>query len=274
MSERFSRDTFRDKRGIETDHVPDEDYSPEDAYSPWKKGNMESFMSNLSKNSGLLIAIIGAAAFVLLAVFVFLPMLRNPAEPKPQTAEMESKLKKLEIKLAELEHNYQKVAQLALQDDKIEQLSAKLDKMGATTTQRLDQMTKDLETLHKQPAPPKVETAPKPPPVQAKPEPAVVKRPPTPKSESTPPKQPPVTKTEPAPKPPAAAKTETAAPAKPAEPPEKKATAEKIHEVKPLETLYSISRIYGLSIDELKRLNDIAPTDNTVRTGQKLKVSK
>jgi membrane-bound lytic murein transglycosylase D len=147
--------------------------------------------------------------------------------------------------------------------------------MGATTTQRLDQMTKDLETLHKQPAPPKVETAPKPPPVQAKPEPAVVKRPPTPKSESTPPKQPPVvTKTEPAPKPPAAAKTETAAPAKPAEPPEKKATAEKIHEVKPLETLYSISRIYGLSIDELKRLNDIAPTDNTVRTGQKLKVSK
>lgn len=271
MSERFSRDTFRDKRGIETEHVPDEDYSPEDAYSPWKKGNMESFMSSLSKNSGLLIAIIGAAAFVLLAVFVFLPMLRNPAETKPQTAEMESKLKKMEIKLAELEHNYQKVAQLALQDDKIEQLSAKLDKMTAATTQRLDQMSKDIEILHKQPAPPRAESAPKPPSAQAKPEPTVVN--PPPKSEPAP-KLPPAVKTEPAPKPPAPAKTETAAPAKPAEPPEKKMSAEKIHEVKPHETLYSISRTYGLSIDELKRLNDMEQTDNTVRTGQKLKVGK
>jgi hypothetical protein len=44
MSERFSRDTFRDKRGIETDHGSEEDYSPEDAYSPWKKGGYQDMI--------------------------------------------------------------------------------------------------------------------------------------------------------------------------------------------------------------------------------------
>ena len=130
MSERISRDTFRDKRGTEAEQGSDEDYYPEDAYSPWKKGNVESFMSNLSKSSGLLLVIVGAGVFVLLALFVFLPMLRSPADTKPIT-EMEAKLKKMEIKLAEMEQNYQKVAQLALQEDKLEQVSARLDKLGA-----------------------------------------------------------------------------------------------------------------------------------------------
>ena len=60
MSERNSRDTFRDKRGTEAERGSDEDYYPEDAYSPWKKSNMEGFMSNLSKSSGLLLVIVGA----------------------------------------------------------------------------------------------------------------------------------------------------------------------------------------------------------------------
>ncbi len=149
MPERISRDTFRDKRGTEAEQGPDEDYYPEDAYSPWKKGNVESFMSNLSKNSGLLLVIVGACVFVLLAFFVFLPMLQNPADTKPIT-EMEAKLKKMETKLAEMEQNYQKVAQLALQEDKLEQVSARLDKLGASTTQRLDQMTREIESIHKQ----------------------------------------------------------------------------------------------------------------------------
>lgn len=247
MPERISRDTFRDKRGIEAEQGPDEDYSPEDAYSPWKKGNVESFMSNLSKSSGLLLVIVGAGVFVLLSIFVFLPMLRSPADTKP-IIEMEAKLKKMEAKLTEMEQNYQKVAQLALQEDKIEQVSARLDKLGTSITQRLDQMAKELETLHRQPAPVKTDSATKQPPAQIK--------------------------TEPAPKPPAPSKTETAGSAKPAETTEKKATTEKYHEVKPLETLYGIGRTYGLTVDEMRRLNNMGPTDNTVRTGQKLKVSK
>ena len=246
MPERISRDTFRDKRGTEAEQGSDEDYYPEDAYSPWKKGNMESFMSNLSKSSGLLLVIVGAGVFVLVAFFVFLPMLRSPADTKPIT-EMEAKVKKMEAKLTEMEQNYQKVAQLALQEDKLDQVSARLDKLGASTTQRLDQMTREIETFHKQSAPLKTDSAPKQPAAQIK--------------------------TEPAPKQPAAPKTEAVSPAKPVETPEKKTSTEKYHEVKPLETLYGLGKTYGLTVDELRRLNNMGPTD-TVRTGQKLKVSK
>ena len=234
MSERNSRETFRDKRGAETEQGPDEDYYPEDAYSPWKKGNVDSFMSNLTKSSGLLLVIVGAGVFVLLAIFVFLPMLRSPADTKPIT-EMETKLKKMEVKLAEMEQNYQKVAQLALQEDKFEQVSARLDKLGASTTQRLDQIAREIETFRKQPV-------------------AQIK-------------------TEPAPKQPVAPKAEAVSPAKPVETPEKKATTEKYHEVKPQETLYGIGRTYGLTVDDLRRLNNMNPSD-MLRSGQKLKVGK
>ncbi len=233
MPERISRDTFRDKRGTEAEQGPEEDYYPEDAYSPWKKGNVESFMSNLSKSSGLLLVILGAGVFVLLAFFVFLPMLRSSADTKPIT-EMEVKLKKMEAKLAEMEQNYQKVAQLALQEDKFEQVSAKLDKLGASTTQRLDQLTREIETIHKQPA---------------------------------------LQKTDSAPKQPVTPKTEAVSPAKPVETPEKKATTEKYHEVKPQETLFGIGRTYGLTVDELRNLNNMGTAD-MLRSGQKLKVSK
>ncbi len=247
MSERISRETFRDKRGTETEQVPDEDYYPEDAYSPWKKGNVEGFMSNLSKSSGLLLVIVGAGVFILLAIFVFLPMLRSPADTKP-IAEMDAKLKKIETRMAEMEQNYQKVAQLALQEDKFEQVSARVDKLGASTTQRLDQLAREIESFRKQPAPAKTDSAPKQPSAQIKSEPAA--------------------------KPPVARKPEAATPPKPAETPEKKTTPEKYHEVKPKETLFSIGRSYGMTVDELKRLNNMEPSDNTVRIGQKLKVGK
>lgn len=279
MSERISRETFRDKRGAEADSGMEEDYYPEDVYSPWKKGNVEGIMSSLTKSSGLLIVIIGVGAFFLLAFFVFLPMLKKPADAKP-LAEMDARLKKMEARLTEMDQNYQKVAQLALQEDKSEQISARLDKLAASTTQRLDQMSKDIDSLRKQPSAAKPETAPKAPAVQPKHEPAA-------KHETA-------AKNEPAGKPavavkpvvtkPAAAKTEgtnaetskseAAPPPKPAETPEKKVSSEKIHVVKPKDTLYSISRTYHLSVDELKRLNNMGAADNTVRLGQKLKVGK
>ena len=246
MSERNSRDTFRDKRGTAAEQGSDEDYYPEDAYSPWKKGNMEGFMSNLSKSSGLLLVIVGAGVFILVALFVFLPMLRSPTDTKPIT-EMDAKVKKMEAKLTEMEQNYQKVAQLALQQDKLDQVSARLEKLGASTTQRLDQMTREIETFHKQSVPLKTDSVTKQPSAQIK--------------------------TEPASKQPAAPKTESVSPSKPVETPEKKTSTEKYHEVKPKETLFGIGKTYGLTVDELRRLNNMGPTE-MVRSGQKLKVSK
>ena len=238
MSERNSRDSFRDKKGAATEQGSDEDYYTEDVYSPWKKGNVESFMSNLSKSSGLLLVIIGAGVFILVALFVFLPMLRSPSDTRPNT-EMDAKLKKMEAKMIEMEQNYQKVAQLALQED---QVSGRIDKL----TQRLDLMAREIEMTHKQPVQVKTESPTKQPIAQDKPEPAT--------------------------KQPSAPKTESGSPATVGIP-EKKVSTEKYHEVKPKETLFGIGRIYGVTVDELRRLNNMGPTD-VVRYGQKLKISK
>ena len=238
MSERNSRDSFRDKKGIATEQGSDEDYYTEDVYSPWKKGNVESFMSNLSKSSGLLLVIIGAGVFILVALFVFLPMLRSPSDTRPNT-EMDAKLKKMEAKMIEMEQNYQKVAQLALQED---QVSGRIDKL----TQRLDLMAREIEMTHKQPAQVKTEPSTKQPIAQEKPEPAT--------------------------KQPSAPKIESGSPATVGIP-EKKVSTEKYHEVKPKETLFGIGRTYSVTVDDLRRLNNMGPTD-VVRYGQKLKISK
>jgi LysM repeat protein len=253
MSERNSRDSFRDKKGVASDQGSDEDYYTEDVYSPWKKGNVESFMSNLSKSSGLLLVIIGAGVFILVALFVFLPMLRSPSDTstRPNT-EMDAKLKKMEAKMIEMEQNYQKVAQLALQED---QLSGRIDKL----TQRLDLMAREIEMTHRQPAQAKTESPTKQPIAQDKPE--------------SPTKQP-ITqdKPEPAAKQPSAPKIESGSPATVGIP-EKKVSTEKYHEVKPKETLFGIGRTYSVTVDDLRRLNNMGPTD-VVRYGQKLKISK
>jgi LysM repeat protein len=46
----------------------------------------------------------------------------------------------------------------------------------------------------------------------------------------------------------------------------------KVHEVSAGETLYSISRRYGLTVDQLREYNKIGP-QNAIRPGQKLKLS-
>jgi membrane-bound lytic murein transglycosylase D len=44
------------------------------------------------------------------------------------------------------------------------------------------------------------------------------------------------------------------------------------HVVKPNETLYRVALRYDMSVDELRRLNRMKPGDNTIRTGQRLRV--
>jgi LysM repeat protein len=46
----------------------------------------------------------------------------------------------------------------------------------------------------------------------------------------------------------------------------------KVHEVRPGETLYSISRRYGLTVDQLRTYNNLSK-DTAIRPGQKLKLS-
>jgi len=49
--------------------------------------------------------------------------------------------------------------------------------------------------------------------------------------------------------------------------------AAKIHTVQPNETLQRVAALYDMSIDEIKRLNNMGSGDNTIKTGQRLKVN-
>jgi membrane-bound lytic murein transglycosylase D len=59
---------------------------------------------------------------------------------------------------------------------------------------------------------------------------------------------------------------------KPAKGTKVSATPAKYHVVKPQETLYRVATLNGISVTELRKLNKMAPNDNNIRPGQKLKV--
>jgi LysM repeat protein len=56
-------------------------------------------------------------------------------------------------------------------------------------------------------------------------------------------------------------------------PKQSKAVKKRYHEVKKGETLYRISKQYGITVDELRRLNKLSPNE-PIEIGQKLLVSK
>jgi len=71
--------------------------------------------------------------------------------------------------------------------------------------------------------------------------------------------------------PPAAKKTDTP------DQPQKQTSAGtqstiRYHDVQPKETLFGIGKTYGLTVDELRRLNQI-PQQDLIKVGQKLRVS-
>lgn len=81
-----------------------------------------------------------------------------------------------------------------------------------------------------------------------------------------------------APSSPAKGNTTTTAKATPAPAPTKgsKAAAEtkpKLHVVQPNETFYRVADLYDLTVEALKRLNGISSKENTLRPGQRLRVS-
>jgi len=73
------------------------------------------------------------------------------------------------------------------------------------------------------------------------------------------------------------ASSQPAASAKPKPPvkpkPAAAKTTPKYHVVKPEETLYRVAVNNGISVSKLRKLNQLGPNDNTIRVGQKLRVS-
>ncbi|MFZ3044337.1 MAG: LysM peptidoglycan-binding domain-containing protein, partial [Desulfatirhabdiaceae bacterium] len=180
--------------------------------------------------------LIGAAAFILIGMFVFMPMLKQQPVDVSMVSEIDARIKKLESRLSQLETSSSKQPVIALQEEKLNQMNERLEKLESMATQKLDTLTRDLDGLRKMSGPAK-------------------------SASSEPPKT----------EPPAAKRTDTP------NQPQKQTSAEtqstiRYHDVQPKETLFGIGKTYGLTVDEMRRLNQISSPD-LIKVGQKLRVS-
>ena len=177
-----------------------------------------------------------AGGGLLVAVIVVLMFLSSPkSTEKDQLKGIETRLKQIEEKLAKLEWIDTGMARLDRKEKDFAALAERMTQMESSTNRRIDQLGKEAM----KPA--------------AKQEPATVK------PESAPPRP------EAAPVKPAPAKPAPAAPKA------EKDSKAKVHVVEKGETLYGISRRYGIPADQLFKLNHLSPKD-PIRPGQKLVV--
>jgi LysM repeat protein len=168
---------------------------------------------------------------LLVAVIVILMFLSGA----PKSAEkdlikgLDTRLKAIEEKQAKLEWIDTGMARLEKKEKEIASISERMAQLEGTLTKKVDQLSKDMA---KTPAKP--------------PEP-----PPAPKAESAAPKSDATTH-----KPAAPTKTE-------------KDTKDRVHSVQKGETIFGISRKYGISADQLMKLNKLGPND-PIKPGQQL----
>ncbi len=221
MTDRTTGGRFRDRDPGYSATDPEDDYSPEDSYSHWNKGRSDSLLSSVSKNSGIVLGVIGAAVFILICLIVGLPMLKQNSVDPAALTELDGRLRKLEARLAELESARPTDPVPSFLEDRIKQLASRLEKLESASSRKADHPAPELE----------------------KPDQPVAAPPAVP----------------------------AAAPPVPTKPNQK--TDARYHDVKPKETLYSIARTYGLSVDELRKLNGMSPQD-VLKTGQKLRVTR
>ncbi|MBN1106304.1 MAG: LysM peptidoglycan-binding domain-containing protein [Deltaproteobacteria bacterium] len=175
-----------------------------------------------------------AGGLVLLAILLVVFIGKTGNSPREDRyADLEGRIKRIEQKLVRIE----------MMDLRISQLEAKVTEFNVLIMDKMERVEKglvrDRTSAEKQEAKPKLAEA------RAKAEAA-----PTPRNESE--------------------KAKAAAAAPPRETPAK-AKETLYHEVQTGETLYRISRTYGLSVDELMRMNNLAPGD-PIRQGQRLRV--
>lgn len=175
--------------------------------------------------------IVIAGAGLLVAVIVVLMFLSGSPKSgeKDQIKGIESRLKSMEEKLAKMEWIDTGLARLDRKEKEIASISERMVQVEATLNKKVDQLSKDVAKT-----PPKTPEAP------------------APKVET------------------ASPKTDAAA-AKPAVAPGKndKDVKAKVHVVQKGETIYGISRKYGIPADQLLKLNKLGPKD-PIKPGQQL----
>lgn len=227
----------------------DKDYSAESAYA-YTKDRSETLLSAAGKNTGLFYGLIGTVLFAIIALIIVLPMLMKGSNTQTGK-DLENRIKALETKLGEIEAKTVKLGQLTHQDERIDQIVNRVNSMDLAIAQKLDQLNRDINDLRRSGGAKADASAGKHETAAGKPAPQAVEKPgPAAVKPAAPPEK--------------AASTET----KPA--PNSGASAG-YHTVQPQETIFRISKQYGLSQDELRKLNNLGPNDS-IKVGQKLRV--
>lgn len=180
-------------------------------------GNQTSMLQN-KLSVPYILGGIGLVIIVILLVIV----LSRPSDvvDRQQLQALEERIQGLEKRLATVDLIEQALDRIGNNEKDLNLIMARADRFEGTVTTQIDQIIKELGTLHRKTGSAPVPKASAPPPV---------------------------------------AKSTT----------EKKT---KVHEVSAGETLYSISRRYGLTVDQLRTYNHIAK-DAAIHPGQKLKLS-
>lgn len=235
------------------DEPADKDYSAESAYA-YNKERSETLLSAAGKNTGLFYGIIGTVLFAIVALIIALPMLMKGSNSQANK-DLENRIKMLETKLGEIEAKTVKLGQMTHQDERIDQIVNRLNSMELAIAQKMDQLNRDINELRRSGGVRADASAGKHEAAAAKPVPQTTEKPGTA-----------------AVKPPAPVKPQpekpTSAETKPAP---NDATSAGYHTVQPQETIFRISKQYGISQDELRKLNNLGPND-PIKVGQKLRV--
>jgi len=213
---------------------PGEDYLDEETYSPWKKRSAGGSLAKWFGKSTAPYIVAGTGVLILVIALWSVFSGSSGQSNGKQIRALDERIGQLEDRLGKLDGVFDSMSRVDVLDKKIEQLKGRFDRMEASLALRMDHISKRLDRLKSR----TVASGP------AKP------------AEKTLPKPIPKTPSKPAKK----------APPKPPE----KITA-RYHTVSAGETLYSISRQNGLTVAQLRRMNNLSPTQ-TIHPGQKLLV--
>ena len=177
------------------------------------------------KKSALPFIIGGAGLIALVVIFGIMLSGRNDAVDRDYLQSLETRIEQLEKKLAAIGGMDQTLAQLDKQERELTAMGERLKGFETTVTAQIDQIIKELGTLHQKIAGTAVSTQPAAPPAEKK-APAVA---------------------------------------------QKKEPIPEFHQVQAGDTLYRISRRYGLTVEQMRSYNHLA-AGAAIYPGQKLKL--
>jgi len=190
----------------------EEELGPENYY-----GNQSGILRN---KSNLLYLIGGSGLLIIVILFVIVLFRPSEVVDREQLQALEVKIQGLEKRLATIGLLDQALDRIDNNEKELNLIMERVDRFEGTVTTQIDQIIKELGTLHQKKG---LASAPK-------------AKSPQPVAKST---------------------------------EEKKTT---VHEVSAGETLYSISRRYGLTVDQLRTYNDIG-LKAAIQPGQKLRLT-